>query len=103
MPDVDWLGARIAQRFDMMMSAGALQEAEAMAPRWDPNAPSSKAIGAQDMIQLLHGEISADSAKEAIIIATRQYAKRQRTWLRSRMKGWRHINLPDVGAIKKQT
>lgn len=96
MPDVDWLNGRIAQRFDMMMDAGAVAEAEAMWSRWDPLAPSSKAIGAQEMMQLLHGEITTDSAREAIIIATRQYAKRQRTWARSRMKRWRVINLPDV-------
>ena len=97
MPDVEWLGARIAQRFDLMMDMGALPEAENMAPSWDPTAPSSKAIGAAEMIQLLQGEITTDSAREAVIIATRQYAKRQRTWLRSRMKQWHKVALPDVG------
>lgn len=97
MPDVAWLNARIEQRFGLMMEAGALAEAEAMAPNWNPGAPSSKAIGAREMIQLLAGEITADSARDAIIIATRQYAKRQRTWGRSRMKGWQNIALPDVG------
>jgi len=97
MPDVDWLNARIQQRFGMMMEAGALEEACAMRPLWDPVAPSSKAIGAAEMIRLLNGEITADSAREAIIIATRRYAKRQRTWLRSRMKRWQRIALPDMG------
>ena len=97
MPDVDWLNARIAQRFDLMMDAGALREAEAMLPNWDETAPSSKAIGAREMIQLLNGEITPDSAREAIIVATRQYAKRQRTWLRSRMKRWQIVPLPDMG------
>jgi len=96
MPDVDWLNKRIAQRFDLMMQMGALDEARIMAPLWDPNAPSSKAIGAAEMIQILKGELSIDSAKEAVIIATRQYAKRQRTWLRSRMKRWKQVALPDV-------
>lgn len=97
MPDVDWLNARIAQRFDMMMDAGALREAETMLPYWDETAPSSKAIGAREMIQLLNREITSDSARDAIIVATRQYAKRQRTWLRSRMKRWQIVPLPDVG------
>ena len=100
MPDVDWLSTRIAQRFDVMMDMGAQTEAENMASIWDPTAPSSKAIGAAEMIQMLNGEITADSAKEAVIIATRQYAKRQRTWLRSRMKRWHQIALPDVGDAK---
>ncbi|MEN8842234.1 MAG: tRNA (adenosine(37)-N6)-dimethylallyltransferase MiaA [Octadecabacter sp.] len=96
LPDVDWLNTRIAQRFDVMMEAGAMTEAEAMSPHWDRNAPSSKAIGAREMIQLLNGDITPDSAREAIIVATRQYAKRQRTWLRSRMKRWRIVPLPNV-------
>ncbi|MCF2904060.1 tRNA (adenosine(37)-N6)-dimethylallyltransferase MiaA [Octadecabacter sp. CECT 8868] len=96
MPDVDWLNARIEQRFGMMMDAGALAEAKAMLPNWDPLAPSSKAIGAQELIQLLNNEITTDSAREAIIVATRRYAKRQRTWLRSRMKRWQIVPLPDV-------
>ena len=103
MPDVDWLNARIAQRFDMMMDAGAVAEAESMWGRWDPLAPSSKAIGAAEMIQLLEGDITPDSARKAIIIATRQYAKRQRTWLRSRMKRWQIIVLPDVDDVTLST
>jgi len=102
-PDVDWLNRRIAQRFDQMMDQGALDEARSMLPAWDPSAPSSKAIGAVEMIQLLEGEISTDSARERIIIATRQYAKRQRTWLRSRMKRWQVIPLPDMDANKLTT
>ncbi len=97
MPDVDWLNARIERRFEMMMDDGALVEAEKMAPLWDPTAPSSKAIGALEMIQLLSGDITPDSAREAIIVATRQYAKRQRTWARSRMKRWQVVALPDMG------
>ena len=96
LPQVDWLNARIEQRFDIMMDAGALTEAKAMVPIWDPSAPSSKAIGAREMIDLLAGKTSADSAREAIVIATRQYAKRQRTWFRARMKRWRIVDLPDV-------
>lgn len=103
MPEVDWLNARIAKRFDMMMDAGALAEADDMAPIWDPSAPSSKAIGAAEMIQLLRGEITPDSAREAIIVATRQYAKRQRTWARSRMKRWQTIPLPDMGSPEFST
>lgn len=100
MPDVDWLNHRIAQRFNMMMDDGAMDEAAAMAPIWDPRAPSSKAIGARELIDVLRGEMSPDSARDAVIVATRQYAKRQRTWLRARMKRWRIVALPDVGAAK---
>jgi tRNA dimethylallyltransferase len=39
----------------------------------------------------LRGELTLDAARAAAQAATRQYAKRQRTWFRSRMKGWRQI------------
>ncbi|MFQ6547892.1 tRNA (adenosine(37)-N6)-dimethylallyltransferase MiaA [Aestuariibius sp. 2305UL40-4] len=92
--DRDWLAHRIARRFDLMLDAGALDEARAMAPTWKPKHPSSKAIGAAELIAHLHGDLSLDAAKEAAIIQTRQYAKRQRTWFRARMRGWSHIPLP---------
>ena len=97
MPDVDWLNARITARFDMMLQMGAEAEARAMLPRWTPQDPASKAIGAQEMIDYVSGAQSLQSTRDAIVIATRRYAKRQRTWLRSRMKAWRRIDLPDLG------
>lgn len=103
MPDVEWLNTRVAQRFDMMMAAGALEEARAMAPLWDPRAPSSKAIGAAEMMAYMGGNITTDSLKQAVIVATRQYAKRQRTWARSRMKRWETIALPDVAGNRLST
>lgn len=102
-PDPDWLNARISERFDVMIKTGALDEARAMLPCWDPTAPSSKAIGAAEMIAHVTGQIDADSLKEAVIVATRQYAKRQRTWLRSRMKRWHQIALPDVAQNRLST
>lgn len=92
----EWLTPRIALRFDLMLQAGALEEARAMQPRWDPGLLSSKAIGARELIAHLDGEMAIDSAREAVIIATRQYAKRQRTWFRARMSGWRWLAPQDL-------
>jgi tRNA dimethylallyltransferase len=89
--DKDWLGARIAQRFDAMLAAGALDEARANLPLWNPALPSMKAIGAPELIAHLRGELTLDQAREAATIATRQYAKRQRTWFRARMRAWHPI------------
>ncbi|WP_238366735.1 tRNA (adenosine(37)-N6)-dimethylallyltransferase MiaA [Mesobacterium pallidum] len=86
--DRDWLNARIARRFDAMLDAGALEEARANLPRWDPALLSMKAIGAPELIAHLKGEMTLDEAREAATIATRQFAKRQRTWFRARMKDW---------------
>lgn len=92
--DTDWLNERIALRFHLMVDGGAIDEAEAMLPNWDPKLQSSKAIGAPEMIGFLQGKLSLDEAIERAIIASRQYAKRQRTWFRSRMKNWTPVALP---------
>jgi tRNA dimethylallyltransferase len=87
-PSPDWLNARIATRFDAMLAEGALQEARAILPLWNPAHLSSRAIGAAELVAHLRGQMSLDDARAAAIIATRQYAKRQRTWFRNRMAGW---------------
>lgn len=92
--DVDWLNARIDRRFDSMMAAGALDEVRAMLPHWHPGAPWTRAIGAPELMAYLNGETGIDSAVAAAKTASRQYAKRQRTWFRNRMGAWRHIALP---------
>ncbi|MEP5155124.1 tRNA (adenosine(37)-N6)-dimethylallyltransferase MiaA [Planktotalea sp.] len=92
--DTDWLNARIAQRFNLMIKDGALEEVESNLARFDPNLLSCKAIGAPELDAHLRGETTLDAACEAACIATRQFAKRQRTWFRARMKNWRKIDLP---------
>jgi len=93
-PDAVWLGARIDLRFDAMLARGALDEARAELPHWQPSRPSAKAIGAPELIAYLRGQITLDEAAEAAKIATRQYARRQRSWFRNRMTSWRSVSLP---------
>ena len=93
-PDVPWLDARIARRFRVMLDAGALEEARAELLLWDPALPSAKAIGAADLIAHLRGETTLGQAEASAILASRQYAKRQRTWFRSHRAGWQVRNLP---------
>ena len=93
-PDVDWLNTRIDLRFHQMLTEGALEEARENLPGWDPRLPSSRAIGGPELIAHLTGEMSLVEATEAATLASRQYAKRQRTWFRSNMKAWRQVSLP---------
>ncbi|PSK86047.1 tRNA dimethylallyltransferase [Limimaricola soesokkakensis] len=91
-PEPAWLNARIARRFDAMLEAGALDEAREALPHWTPEAPWARAIGAPELIAHLRGETDLATAREAAIIASRQYAKRQRSWFRGRMREWREID-----------
>lgn len=90
-PEKEWLNERIARRFDLMIAEGALEEARDMLPKWNPKLLSSKAIGAPELIAHLKGELTLEEARERAVIATRQFAKRQRTWFRARMRAWEII------------
>ncbi len=90
--DKDWLLTRITRRFDKMLEMGALDEIEAMRDRYDPALPSCKAIGVPELMAYLDGHLSLEEAREKATISTRQFAKRQRTWFRSRMKAWYRID-----------
>jgi tRNA dimethylallyltransferase len=92
--ETGWLNERIERRFDLMIAGGALDEARANLHRYDQNLSSCKAIGAPELTAYLNNECTLDEAKEAASIATRQFAKRQRTWFRTRMKEWQKISLP---------
>jgi tRNA dimethylallyltransferase len=87
----DWLLDRIMRRFDLMLDHGALDEVDAMQSRYDPTLPSCKAIGVPELMSYLDGSCSLEAARERAGIATRQFAKRQRTWFRSKMKNWHHV------------
>ncbi|MGR3794676.1 tRNA (adenosine(37)-N6)-dimethylallyltransferase MiaA [Vannielia sp. SX4] len=88
----EWLTPRIARRFDLMLEAGALDEARANLPHWSPTLPSAKAIGAPELIAHLRGKMSLSEAAERAKISTRQYAKRQRSWFRARMQAWQNVS-----------
>ncbi|MFW2544481.1 tRNA (adenosine(37)-N6)-dimethylallyltransferase MiaA [Primorskyibacter sp. 2E107] len=88
----DWLTPRIEARFDKMIATGALEEAQANLPSWSPTLPSSKAIGAAELIAVVRGEMPLPAASARATILTRQFAKRQRTWFKARMSGWRRVH-----------
>mgnify|MGYP002079117072 CR=1 FL=1 len=86
LPPRDWLKARCDRRLDVMMAAGALAEVRALLARGlNPDLPAMRAIGVPELAAHLSGEWSLDQAVERAKIATRQYAKRQYTWLRGQL------------------
>lgn len=92
-PDRDVLRERIAGRFERMFEAGAAEEVRALrALNLDPSLPPMKAIGVPEISDWLDGKVSREEATARAVTATRQYAKRQRTWFRSRMADWNWID-----------
>lgn len=91
-PPRDVLAARIAARFEKMLAAGAADEVAALlARRLDASLPVMKAIGVREIADWLAGQVSEAAMIESAVIATRQFAKRQRTWFRGRMADWQWL------------
>jgi tRNA dimethylallyltransferase len=78
------LQERIAGRLDGMLKAGWLDEVGRLRTIPD-DAPAWKASGYRALRDVADGTTSLDEAKERILIETRQYAKRQRTWFRHQL------------------
>jgi tRNA dimethylallyltransferase len=86
------LHRRIDARFDAMLEAGALEEVRALLARGlDPMLPAMKAHGVPWLRRHLSGEIGLAEAAAGAKLDTRRYTKRQRTWFRHQMPGWRGL------------
>lgn len=76
-----WVEARV----QAMVAAGWLDEIRALEPQVPVSAPAWNASGYGTMRQAVQGKISPDEAIARVVIETRQYAKRQRTWFRNQL------------------
>ena len=74
------LHQRIAANVRAMFDQGVVEEVRALGDSLGPTA--SRAIGVREIQALIRGDVSRAACEEAIVIATRQYAKRQLTWFR---------------------
>jgi len=79
------LSARIAGRVHAMVEAGFVGEVQALRERVPAEAPAWKASGYTVMREAIEGHRALNEAIERVIIETRQYAKRQRTWYRHQL------------------
>jgi len=79
------LHRRIATRFEQMLESGLIEELQGLRKKYalHPELPSMRCVGYRQGWQYMEGEITAAQFLETGIIATRQLAKRQLTWLRS--------------------
>jgi tRNA dimethylallyltransferase len=93
-PERDVLYARCDTRFDLMIKGGVLDEVRAMMSRDLPlELPAMKAVGAPELFAHVRGELTLDEAAERAKQATRNYAKRQMTWMRNQMSDWRVVEV----------
>ena len=100
--DRETLNARIATRFQAMFAAGFVDEVARLRARGDLHLdlPSMRAVGYRQVWRHLDGDYDRAEAERLGIIATRQYAKRQRTWLRGE-DAWKNIDAAEPRAIEQ--
>lgn len=81
------LQARLARRIDAMFDAGWEAEVRTLLRSVPADAPAWNACGYEEVAAVVRGEQSHPAARTAILVRTRQYAKRQRTWFRHQLDG----------------
>lgn len=93
LPERALLHQRIAARFQAMIEQGLIDEVAALRARPTLSAahPSMRSVGYRQIWAYLDGSLSREQAIEQSIIATRQLAKRQITWMRNRLR--EHLDL----------
>jgi tRNA dimethylallyltransferase len=94
------LAERIKARVHRMLASGWIDEVEELSRRVPRDAPAWKASGYSVVRSHVEGELDLSSARERVIIETRQYAKRQRTWFRHQLPSAAvtHVNPEDSQA-----
>ena len=74
--------------FEEMLRRGLIEEVAAvLSEGLPPEAPGLTGVGIRQAVEYLHGRRARESVADAIVTATRQYAKRQETWFRHQLSG----------------
>ncbi|CCH68361.1 tRNA delta(2)-isopentenylpyrophosphate transferase [Richelia intracellularis HH01] len=91
------INRRITERTQCMIANGLVAEVEDLCVKYGVNLSLLNTLGYREIKQYLNGEISLKQAEEKIIIHTRQFAKRQRTWFRANSEvEWFGADTPDL-------
>lgn len=89
----DWLHERIAQRFELMLRQGLVDEVHALRAKYrlDAGLPSMRCVGYRQVWEMIEGRLPPAELRDRGVFATRQLAKRQITWL----NGFKDVELLD--------
>ena len=94
---------RILIRTVKMLQSGAINEVRRFSSKKiKRDASVNKVIGVNELKKYLRSQITLEEVKELISIRTRQYAKRQATWARSRMLSWNKISSNEIPSLIKK-
>lgn len=97
MPEREIIYEKIAKRFFAMADNGGIEEVETLLNmKLDESLPAMKALGVPSLVQYLEGQLDIHTAIDRAITETRQYAKRQLTWLRNRAIDWPKYETTDA-------
>lgn len=103
LPDRATHARTIEARFDAMLAADALDEVEAMVRLgFSGELPVMRALGVAPLAAHIAGRMSLEDAAQVAKAETRQYAKRQMTWLRRKMISWSHIITQQVEQLRAE-
>lgn len=103
LPEREELRRRCDARFDAMIAEGAADEVRALlALGLNAELPAMRALGVRPLGRLIAGEIGMEEAADAAKSETRQYAKRQLTWLKRNMITWQWINTKQMECFSRK-
>jgi tRNA dimethylallyltransferase len=104
MSDSNELSVNIKNRFKTMIDQGVVDEVRVAfktAKVSIKSKPAFRAIGVNEIKQFIDNKIDFDDLQKLVIIKTRQYAKRQRTWFRNKFMSWKRIEFSEKTSYKR--
>ena len=104
MSDSNELSVNIKNRFKTMIDQGVVDEVRAALKTSKvsiKSKPAFRAIGVNEIKQFIDNKMDFDDLQKSVIIKTRQYAKRQRTWFRNKFMSWKRIEFSKKTSLKR--